>query len=187
MPHSKGPIVVIFGSNSPQAGEPDYGAARELGRRLAQAGYVVATGGYFGTMEAASRGAQEAGGHVIGVTTSVFDGVRLHPNAYLDEEIKFPTLFQRLHHLVTLGDASVALPGGIGTLSDVALTWSLLQAGEMPRRPFVLMGEQWRKAIGEFSNDYYVRPQYRELIQYADDVAQVIELLRRHVRRKNAS
>jgi uncharacterized protein (TIGR00730 family) len=178
MAHSKGSIAVVFGSNSPKDGEPDYAAARELGRLLAQAGYVVATGGYFGTMEAASRGAKEAGGYVIGVTTSLFDGVRLHPNAYLDEEIKLPTLFQRLHHLVTIADAWVALPGGIGTLSEVALTWSLMQVGEMKRQPFVLVGEQWRKTIGEFSNDYYVRPQYRELLWYAADVKQVVELLK---------
>ena len=178
MPHPKGPIVVVFGGNSPQEGDFDYATARELGRLLAQAGYVVATGGYFGTMEATSRGAKEAGGYVIGVTTSRFDSVRLHPNAYLDEEIKFPTLFQRLHHLVTMGDAWVALPGGIGTLSEVALTWSLMQVGEMQRQPFVLVGDQWLKTIGEFSNDYYVRPQYRELIWYADDVAQVIDLLK---------
>jgi uncharacterized protein (TIGR00730 family) len=178
MPHPKGPVAVVFGSNSPTEGDVDYAAARELGHRLAQAGYVVATGGYFGTMEAASRGAKEAGGHVVGVTTSVFDGVRLHPNAYLDEEVKFPTLFQRLHHLVTMADAWVALPGGIGTLSEVALTWSLMQVGEMKRQPFVLVGDQWRKTIGEFSNDYYVRPQYRQLLRYADNVAQVIDLLK---------
>jgi uncharacterized protein (TIGR00725 family) len=93
MPHSKGPIAVVFGSNSPQEGDLDYTEARQLGYALAQAGYVLATGGYFGTMEAASRGAKEAGGHVIGVTTSIFDGVRLHPNAYLDEEIKFRRCF----------------------------------------------------------------------------------------------
>ena len=178
MPHPKGPVAVVFGSNSPKEGELDYSEACELGRLLARAGFVVATGGYFGTMEATSRGAKEAGGHVIGVTTSIFDGVRLHPNAYLDEEIKLPTLFQRLHHLVTMADAWVALPGGIGTLSEVALTWSLMQVGEMKRHPFVLVGEQWRKTIGEFSNDYYVRPQYRELLRYADNVAQVIDLLK---------
>jgi hypothetical protein len=178
MPHAKGPVAVVFGSNSPKEGDPDYAAARQLGYALAQAGYVVATGGYFGTMEAASRGAKEAGGHVIGVTTSIFDGVRLQPNAYLDEEIKLPTLFQRLHHLVTMADVWVALPGGIGTLSEVALTWSLLQVGEMPRQPFVLVGAQWRQTIGGFSNDYYVRPQYRALLRYADDVMQVVDLLK---------
>ena len=177
MPHPKGSIVTVFGSNAPKENTPDYEAARDLGKRLAQAGYVVATGGYAGTMEAASRGAKEGGGYVIGVTTSRFDSVRLSPNPYLDEEIKFPTLFQRLHHLVTFADAWVALPGGIGTLSEIALTWSLMQVGEMQHQPFVLVGEQWRKAIGEFASDEYVRPRHRDLIQYAADVTQVLRLL----------
>jgi uncharacterized protein (TIGR00730 family) len=178
MPHPKGPIAVVYGSNSPLEDDLDYAAARQLGCVLAQAGYVVATGGYFGTMEATSRGAKEAGGHVIGVTTSIFDGMRLHPNAYLDEEIKFPTLFQRLHYLVTLADVWIALPGGIGTLSEVALTWSLLQVGEVRRQPFVLVGELWRKTISEFSSDYYIVPKNRDLVRYADNVAQVIDLLK---------
>ena len=178
MPHPKGKIAVVFGSNAPKEGDADYAEARQLGTALAQAGYVVATGGYFGTMEAASRGAKEAGGYVIGVTTALFDGVRFYPNAYLDEELKFPTLFQRLHQLVTLADVWVALPGGIGTLSEIALTWSLMQVGEMKRQPFVLVGEMWRKTIGEFSNDYYVRPQYRELLKYADNIEQVLPLLK---------
>jgi uncharacterized protein (TIGR00730 family) len=178
MAHAKGSIAVVFGSNSPKEGEPDYVEAHELGRLLAQAGYVVATGGYFGTMEAASRGAKETGGYVIGVTTSLFDDARLQANAYLDEEIKLPTLFERLHHLVTIADAWVALPGGIGTLSEVALTWSLMQVGEMQRQPFVLVGEQWRTTIGAFSSDYYVRPQYRELVKYAGTIRDVLALLK---------
>jgi len=177
MPHPKGTIVTVFGSNSPKENTSDYEAARTLGKLLAQAGYVIATGGYAGTMEAASRGAKEGGGYVIGVTTSRFDSVRLSPNPYLDEEIKFPTLFQRLHHLVTFADAWVALPGGIGTLSEIALTWSLMQVGEMQHQPFVLVGEQWRKFIGEFANDEYVRPRHRDLIKYAEDVTQVLRLL----------
>ena len=177
MPHSKGPIVAVYGSNAPQDGQPDYARARALGRLLARAGYVVATGGYAGTMEAASRGAKEAGGHVVGVTTSIFDKVRLGANPYVDEEIKFPTLFQRLHHLVTMADAWVALPGGIGTLSEVALTWSLMQVGEVERQPFVLVGAMWRKTIGAFSNDGYVRREYRDLIRYAEDVDEVLRLL----------
>ncbi len=178
MLHSKDLIVTVYGSNSPAEGHPEYEAARALGRMLAQKGYVVATGGYAGTMEATSRGAREAGGHVIGVTTSIFDQVRLGPNPYLDEEIKFPTLFQRLHHLVTMADAWVALPGGIGTLSEVALTWSLMQVGEVRRQPFVLVGDMWRTTIGTYSDDFHVRPYFRDLIKFVDDVTQVAALLK---------
>ena len=178
MTHSQGPIVTVYGSSSPKEGSLDYEQARALGRLLAQQGYVVATGGYSGTMEGASRGAKEAGGHVIGVTTSLFDKARPTANPYVDEEIKLPTLFQRLHYLVTLADAWVALPGGIGTLSEVALTWSLMQTGELRHGPFVLVGEMWRTTIGEFSGDDHVKPQYRDLIRYTTDVEGVLPLLK---------
>jgi len=176
MAHTKGPIVTVYGSSSPKEDSFDYEQARVLGRLLAQQGYVVATGGYSGTMEGTSRGAKEAGGYVIGVTTSLFDKTRPTANPYVDEEVKLPTLFQRLHHLVTLADAWVALPGGIGTLSEVALTWSLMQTGELRHGPFVLVGEMWRKTIGEFSGDDHVKPQYRDLIRYATDVEGVLPL-----------
>jgi hypothetical protein len=178
MPHHKGSIVTVFGSNAPKEGEADYEQARALGRELARSGYVVATGGYFGTMEATSRGAHEAGGHVIGVTASVFDGLRLTANPYLDEEIKFPTLFQRLHHLVSFADAWVALPGGIGTLSEVSLTWSLMQVGEVKRRPFVVVGSMWRDFLLKFSGTGYVNAKHHELILYADEIDSVVGLLK---------
>ena len=179
MLHARGSIVSVFGSNAPKDGELGYEEARKLGRLLGQAGYVVATGGYAGTMEATSQGAKEAGGYVIGVTTAAFDGVRLGANPYLDEEIKFPTLFQRLHHLVTFADAWVALPGGIGTLSEVALVWSLMRDGEVARKPFVVVGAMWRTMLQEFSRNGHVNSRYHGLIQYADNVEQVLPLLKR--------
>lgn len=178
MPHPKGSIVTVFGSNAPKEGEADYEQARALGRELARSGYVVATGGYFGTMEATSRGAKEAGGHVIGVTTTILDNLRLKANPYLDEEIKFPTLFQRLHHLVTFADAWVALPGGIGTLSEVSLTWSLMQVGEQSRQPFIVVGSMWREFLEKFSANGYVKEQYYGLIRYAAGVDGVVPLLK---------
>jgi hypothetical protein len=178
MPHPKGSIVTVFGSNAPKAGEADYEQARALGRELARSGYVVATGGYFGTMEATSRGAKEAGGHVIGVTASVFDDLRLIANPYIDEEIKFPTLFQRLHHLVSFADAWVALPGGIGTLSEVSLTWSLMQIGEVKRQPFVVVGSMWRDLLKKFSGTGYVNAKHHELILYTEGIDGVVALLK---------
>lgn len=181
MPHARGKIVVVFGSSNPRAGDPDYTQGHMLGRHLAQQGYVIATGGYTGTMEATSRGAKEAGGYVIGVTTSIFDASRLGANPYIDEEIKFPTLFERLHYLVTLADAWIALPGGIGTLSEVALTWSLMQVNEVKLQPFVVVGEMWRKLLQEFCNNGYIDKQYYALIQYASDVEQVLPMLKEAV------
>lgn len=171
------PIVTVFGSNAAEVNDAGYREAYELGRLLGQAGYAVATGGYYGTMEAVSRGAKEAGAHVIGVTTSRFDD-RGGANPYVDEEVKFPTLFQRLHYLVTCSDATVALRGGVGTLSEVALTWSLLQVGEMPPKPFVLVGPHWRQIMETYFRESTVREQDRKLISFAADVREVVSLLR---------
>lgn len=177
MSHSRGAIVSVFGSSMPKEGGADYERARMLGKLLAEHGYVVATGGYMGTMEATSRGAKDGNGYVIGVTTSHFDKIRLDANEYIDEEIKFPSLFERLHHLVTFADAWVALPGGIGTLSEVALTWSLIQVEEVERKPLVVVGEMWREILQKFSRNDYIDPQYINLIQYVDEVEQVLPLL----------
>ena len=169
-------IVTVFGGNAVETGEAGYQEAYELGRLLAQAGYTVATGGYYGTMEAASRGAKEGGAHVMGVTTARFDD-RLGPNQWVDEEIKFPTLFQRLHYLVTFSDALVALRGGVGTLSEVALSWSLLQVTEMPRKPLVLVGPHWRQIMETFHRESTVKERDWALLRFAADVQDVIPLL----------
>jgi uncharacterized protein (TIGR00730 family) len=173
------PIVTVFGSNAVEVDDAGYQEAFELGRLLAQAGFVVATGGYYGTMEATSRGVKEAGGHVIGVTTALFDDKRSGPNSWVDEEIKFPTLFQRLHYLVTFSDALVALRGGVGTLSEVALSWSLIQVGEMPRKPLVLVGPHWRQIMEAYRRESTVKERDWALLSFVVNVNQVVPLLRR--------
>jgi uncharacterized protein (TIGR00730 family) len=170
------PIVTVFGSNAAEVNDTGYQEAYTLGRLLGQAGYTVATGGYYGTMEATSRGAKEAGAHVIGVTTSRFDD-RGGPNPYVDEEIKLPTLFQRLHYLVTFSDGLVALRGGVGTLSEVALSWSLIQVGEMPRKPFVLVGPRWQQIMETYFRESTVKERDRALLSFAANVNEVVRLL----------
>jgi uncharacterized protein (TIGR00730 family) len=169
-------IVTVFGGNAIETGDAGYQEAYELGRLLGQAGFTIATGGYYGTMEATSRGAKEAGAHVIGVTTARFDD-RLGPNQWVDEEVKFPTLFQRLHYLVTFSDALVALRGGVGTLSEVALSWSLIQAGEMSRKPLVLVGPHWRQIMEAFHRESTVKERDWAQLSFAASVADVISLL----------
>lgn len=173
------PTVVVFGSNAAEANDAGYREAYELGLLLGQEGYTVATGGYYGTMEAVSRGAREAGAHVIGVTTSLFDS-RGGANRYVQEETKFPNLFQRLHHLVTFSDASVVLRGGVGTLCEVALTWSLLQTGEMRRKPFIVVGPHWRRILETFFEESTATDRDRALIRFAANVHEVIPLLQRN-------
>ncbi|MBI4316022.1 MAG: LOG family protein, partial [Chloroflexi bacterium] len=107
-------IVSVYGSSAPADGSAAYAEAMGIGRQLAEAGFTVATGGYRGVMEAASRGAATAGGHVIGVTCSLLENWRegLSANAWVKDVIKFGSLRERLYHLVEFCDAAVALGGG---------------------------------------------------------------------------
>ena len=161
-----GNVISVFGSSGPRPGSPAYEEARQLGRLLAQAGHGVATGGYSGTMSAVSQGAAEAGGHVIGVTCDQIESFRpLGPNQWVQEEIRFSTLRERLNHLVVQNQGMVVLPGGIGTLSEMTLAWSFLQVGEIPKRPLVLLGEMWRATIDAFARPEYVADENLRLVQ----------------------
>jgi uncharacterized protein (TIGR00730 family) len=140
-------VVTVFGSSFPQPLSPAYQLAYDLGRAIAQAGWTLCNGGYGGTMEAAARGACEAGGHTIGVTCAAF-GRRGGANAYIRQEIPTFDLLARLNTLVRLGNAYVVLPGGTGTLLELALVWELLNKRILRRAaPLVLLGEHWQPVV----------------------------------------
>src|SRR3990172_5242273 len=130
-------------------------------------------------MGAASRGAAEAGGHVIGVTCGLIENwvEGLRANAWVKEEIKFPTLRERLYHLVEFCDAAIAMPGGLGTLSEISLTWSLLQTGEIKPKPLVLVGSVWRDTFTTFMHgaDGYLRHGDRRLLHLVDSVDEAVQ------------
>jgi uncharacterized protein (TIGR00730 family) len=174
-------IVSVFGGSRPRPGDPAYEEARALGAALAESGWTVATGGYLGVMEAASRGACEAGGHVIGVTCGLIEDWKgLRPNEWVREEKKFATLRERLGHLVEFCDAAVAMPGGIGTLSEVALCWSLIQTGEIRPKPLVVVGGVWTETVSTFLRHAgdYLHPGDADLVHLADDVDAAVSYLR---------
>jgi uncharacterized protein (TIGR00725 family) len=142
MDHKK--VITVFGSSRPEPGHADYAEAVELGRALAQARFAVCTGGYGGVMEAVSRGAKEAGGRVLAVTSSFF---RPRVNRWVDEEMRMATWQDRLFELVRLGDGYVACKGGTGTLVELAVVWEMLNKKAMERRPFVVLGEFWQPIL----------------------------------------
>jgi len=135
--HFLGPCVTVFGSARVKEGEPEYELAREVGRRLAEAGFTVMTGGGPGLMEAANRGAQEVGGISIGCN------IRLpheeQPNPYLDRFVLFNYFFIRKVMLVKYSYGFVVLPGGFGTLDEAFETMTLIQTGKIRDFPVVLM------------------------------------------------
>lgn len=158
--------VAVFGSARVEQGSPEYEEARALGRSLAAAGFVVKTGGYYGSMEAVSAGAREGGAHVIGVTLRPFRE-RRPPNTYVLEEREAEDLFARVRGLVH-SDAWIALSGGVGTLAEVALTWNLLQHEESLRRPLVLVGERWRVLLPELMDHLVVDRADADLVQVVE-------------------
>jgi uncharacterized protein (TIGR00730 family) len=172
--------VSVFGGSQPQPGSPAYSEALELGKLLAQAGHTVLTGGYIGTMEAVSRGAAEAGGHVVGVTCAEIEAWRpVKPNAWVQEQRHFETLQERLNELVHACEAAIALPGGPGTLTEIALTWNLMIVASIPPKPLILTGPGWRSVIESFCNsfDIYVPQNQRVLLQFAPDIRTAVQLL----------
>ena len=162
MPDCGSNVVTVFGSNDPLAGEGAYELARHVGGELARLGFVVANGGYGGTMEASARGAKEADGRTIGVTCRIWSS---KPNRFIDDVIVADDYYQRVQALVDLGVGGyVALPGGTGTLVELAVAWELMCKGQFADRPLVCVGDFWQPVIDRVSSQ---RPAHRRFVAIA--------------------
>ena len=151
------PTVTVFGSSVGEPGQPGYDDGVELGRLLAEAGYAVATGGYDGTMVAVSAGAHEAGGQVIGVTAPKVFPHRETANRFVKEHIRAASLTERIHELVDIADVSVALPGSIGTFTELVVAWNLAvvaQFSDTPPHPVIAVGPAWRRLVSQLSEEF---------------------------------
>jgi len=172
--------ISVFGGAQPREGEAAYSEAVELGRLLVERGHTVLTGGYIGTMEAVSRGAHEAGGHVIGVTCEDIEAWRkVSANSWVKEEIRRKTLVERLHTLIHEADAAFALPGGAGTLTEISLMWNLMTVESLHRRPLILIGRGWQSTFDQFFRELgsYVTAPQRDILKFADDVHTAVKML----------
>ncbi len=144
--HFIGPCVTVFGSARFKENEPEYSLAKQVGEELARSGFTVITGGGPGLMEAANRGAREAGGYSVGCNIHL--PVEQKPNAYLDLFIEFKHFFVRKLMLAKYSYAFIALPGGFGTLDELFEVATLVQTGKIKGFPIVLMGsEYWSPLI----------------------------------------
>ena len=146
--HFVGPCVTVFGSARFREDQPYYQLGREVGGQLARAGFTVMTGGGPGIMEAANRGAKEAGGYSVGCNIELPQEQK--PNAYLDRWVTFPDFFVRKIMLVKYSYAFIALPGGFGTLDEIFETATLIQTGKIEDFPLVLMGKDYWMPLLDF-------------------------------------
>ncbi|MBN1787304.1 MAG: LOG family protein [Sedimentisphaerales bacterium] len=139
-------IVTIFGTSRTAPGEEVFDLAYELGRLCAQTGFTIANGGYAGTMLAAAKGAKQAGGKTIGVTCRAFN--RGGPNEFVSEEIETANLTERVEKLIIIGDGYVVLPGGTGTLLELADIWERTNKGFInPPKPIILLTGFFRPLV----------------------------------------
>ena len=176
-----GPCVTVFGSARFPPGHPHYELARALGRELAGAGFAVMTGGGPGIMEAANRGAREAGGRSVGCNILLPEEQK--PNPYLDRFVRFEHFFVRKVMLVKYSSGFVVMPGGFGTLDEVFETATLVQTRRIESFPIVPMGSAYWTNLRAFLLDTMVAsgtidPADLELLRPTDSPAEAASIIR---------
>jgi uncharacterized protein (TIGR00730 family) len=140
----KAKTITIFGSSLPKQGDEEYEEAYLIGKKLAQNGFNICSGGALGIMDAVSKGATEEGKEAVGITVPIFNSAT---SKYLTHEIKCNTIFQRLDNLIEYGDGFVILPGGTGTLLELAIVWEMFNKNVLDERPVVCLGEMWKNIV----------------------------------------
>jgi uncharacterized protein (TIGR00730 family) len=168
-------IIAVFGSSAVEEQNEVYQHALKCGQLLAEHGYNVITGGYTGVMEAASRGAKEAHGYVIGVPTKAFK--RDHTNPYIDEVIWAENYHERIQTLINTADAYLLFKGGIGTLSELFYSWCMAQIKNPHNKPIILVGKEWKEDIKFLTKHFIIPERDLVLLQYAHSAEDAITLL----------
>ena len=181
--HFLGPCVTVFGSARFGPDTKSYSTAIEVGKLLAQAGFTVMTGGGPGVMEAANRGAKEAGGFSVGCNIEL--PKEQHPNPYLDLWVTFRHFFVRKVMLLKYSYAFVVLPGGIGTLDEMFETATLIQTGKIKNFPIVLVDKDYWQPLINYLNDTLlkfgaIQAKDIEIFHLVDTAEQAIAVVKEH-------
>jgi uncharacterized protein (TIGR00730 family) len=175
------PGATVFGSARIRPGHPDYEQARACGRLLAEAGFAVITGGGPGVMEAANRGAKEAGGFSVGFNIELPREQEANP--YVDLALAFRHFYARKVMLVKAAEGFVLFPGGFGTLDELFESLTLIQTGKVEEFPVVLVGTgYWRGLLDWIAARPLatgkISPGDLDLLHVTDDVAEAVERVR---------
>ncbi len=178
--YSLGPAVTVFGSARFPEGSANYQLGVEVGRELARAGFAVITGGGPGMMEAANRGAKEAGGVSIGC--NIVLPHEQEPNPYVDETVNFNYFFVRKVMLVKYSSAFVCLPGGFGTLDEMFEAATLIQCQKIGPFPLILLGKTFWKHLVELLSDMLqegaISPEDTGFAYLTDSPAEAVRMIR---------
>lgn len=176
--------VSIFGSARVQPGDRWYGLAEEMGRRLAQAGFTVITGGGGGVMEAGNKGAAEAGGHSVGLNIEL--PFEQKPNPYANVRLDFRYFFVRKVIFVKYSVAYVVMPGGFGTLDEMAEALTLIQTHRIRPFPVILMGSDYWGGLVEWIKssqlgEGMISADDLDIFRVMDDPEEVVRLIKQVV------
>lgn len=169
-------IVTIFGGSRCAEDSPEYAEARRVGQLLAEDGYTICTGGYLGVMEAASRGAREKGGRVLGIVVNQF---KAEPNRYLTDKVATEHFYERLQKLITRSVGFIALRGGMGTVTELSLVWNKMQTGVIDARPLVLLGACWPPVVEAWRTHLVVTATDVAMLDFADTPEKAIKIIAR--------
>jgi uncharacterized protein (TIGR00730 family) len=179
--HFVGPCVTVFGSARFDERHEYYELARDMGRRIARAGFTVMTGGGPGIMEAANRGAKDVGGRSIGC--NIVLPKEQKPNPYLDRWLTFRYFFVRKVMLVKYSYAFVVMPGGFGTMDEIFETATLIQTGKIKNFPIVMMGvEYWtplRELLAHMVDMRTIDPSDVDRLVFTDSPDEAIDVIHR--------
>src|SRR4030081_1399138 len=168
-------IVTIFGGSKCREPDPEYAQALRVGELLVDSGFTICTGGYAGVMEAASRGAHERGGRVLGITMNQF---KSEPNRYLTEKVPSEHFYERLQRLITQSVGFIALRGGMGTVTEISLVWNKLQTRVLASRPVVLLGDCWPPLMKEMQRYLAVSDDDLGLLDFAATPEEAIAIIK---------
>ncbi len=176
--------VSIFGSARVQPGDYAYQQAEEIGRLLVDAGFSVITGGGGGVMEAGNKGASEAGGHSVGLNIEL--PFEQRPNPYANLRLNFRYFFVRKVIFVKYSVAYVVMPGGFGTLDELAEALTLIQTKRIHPFPVILVGSDYWSGLLEWMKgrqlaNGMISPEDLELIRVMDDPEEVVHLIHQMV------
>lgn len=180
--HFVGPCVSVFGSARVVESSPYYILAQQLGAGLSRQGFTVLTGGGPGLMEAANRGARQAGGPSVGCNVQLPH--EQYPNQYLDKWLTCHYFFVRKVLLVKYSYAFVIMPGGIGTLDELFEALTLIQNQKILNFPIVVVGRTYWEPLLELltrmQQQGMVAPADLHLLTYTDSVEEALAHIERH-------
>jgi len=168
-------IVTIFGGSKCVETDVEYAQARRVGELLAEADFTICTGGYLGVMEAASRGAREAGGRVLGIVMNQF---KHEANRFLTDKVATPHFYERLQRLITRSVGFVAIRGGMGTVTELSLVWNKIQTRVIDPRPLVLLGDCWPPVVEQWQRYLAVSENDVRALDFADTAEQAVEIIK---------